>query len=119
MLTDNDWITAATKLPDSTIKTPEGGWRYSFANEMGDEYVFEIWLQPRVGLYFARMHSPRVSPRIDEEKVHVSRDGHLCLSPESGMPDLESCYARTVAFSLGWSVYLRTGEFPMHGMHDS
>jgi len=109
---------AREKLPGGARWVDDAGargWMYDVTNEFGDDYCFFVYWNTARSLYMAMMVLPEVPHVPSVHVAHLFESGCLCLSPELGLPTLEACYASTVIFSLGWSTYVRTGQFPFTG----
>lgn len=110
-----DRALAEGKLPGSTryVKV-DGvpGWLYSVSTDPGDR--FRLFLYFDGAGYQVRVVEPQVEGRFDPHACHVLPDGRLCLSEEAGrgMDSLEAAYARSVVWCSGFSVFLRSGQFP-------
>jgi hypothetical protein len=106
----------AQYLPSNTqlhVVGEVAGWGYDFQNDMGDWY--RMWAYFHVStLYRVRMVVPEVPEVVNPHVAHYFRSGDLCLTKDVGTRSLRDAYARSVAFSIGWSWWQRNKTFPFN-----
>jgi hypothetical protein len=90
------------------------GWVYAFENDLTDHYRMWAYFDPRSTLYKVKMVDPPVEENVDPHVSHYFRNGDLCLTKDIGTRTLQDAYARSVAFSIGWSVWKRYKSFPFN-----
>lgn len=108
---------ASQYLPDNTRETAWNGltgWVYDFENDLGDDYRMWAYYQPQTSLYRVKMVEPKVHGPVDPHVAHFFPDGDLCLTKDVGTRSLRHAYARSVAFSIGWSWWQRNRTFPFN-----
>jgi hypothetical protein len=102
-------------LPAATRHlTVEGvrGWLYPVLSELGDS--FQLFAFFDGSAYQVKVVEPAVEERFDPHACHLFPDGRICFGGQDGggMPSLEAAFAKSVVWSNGFSVYLRTSRFP-------
>jgi hypothetical protein len=107
---------AAARMPRATREVAvEGlrGWLYPVTSAAGDRYELFAWFDGSA--YQVRVVSPDVWGRTDLHACHLFRDARICLGTGvgGGMATLEGAYARSVVWADGFSVYRRSGRFPL------
>ncbi len=103
----------AQKLPsDAREMTVSGvtGWLYDITSEMGDRYTMFIFHDG--SLYQVMVLFPEVAGHYSPTEGHLFSNGCICLNAEHGYSTLEQAYAKSVLWATGFSIYLRTGQFP-------
>lgn len=104
-------------LPDNARETQWAGltgWVYDFENDLGDLYRMWVYFDPRSSLFRVKMVEPEVVGDVDPHVAHFFKSGDLCLTRDIGTRSLREAYARSVAFSIGWSWWRRNGTFPFN-----
>lgn len=87
------------------------GWVYEITSELGDNYTMFIFNDG--SLYQVMVLFPEVAGRYSVTEGHLYSDGRICLNEEHGYRSLEQAYAKSVLWATGFSVYTRTGNFPL------
>jgi hypothetical protein len=103
----------AQKLPSNTQEmniSGVTGWVYEIVSEIGDQYTMFIFHDG--SLYQVMVLFPEVAGRYSPVEGHLFDNGVICLNQEHGCSTLEQAYAKSVLWASGFSVYLRTGQFP-------
>lgn len=103
----------AQKLPSSAQEMNVSGvtgWVYDITSELGDTYTMFIFNDG--SLYQVMVLFPEVAGRYSPNEGHLFSNGCICLNEEHGYPTLELAYAKSVLWATGFSVYVRTGQFP-------
>lgn len=109
-----DRQTVAAKLPQNareTVCNGVTGWFYEITNELGDRYTMFIYNDGSA--YQVLVVFPEVAGRYGVHDAHLFSDGRICLQDGVGMPSLETAFAKSVLWATGFSLYLRTGTFPL------
>lgn len=104
----------AQKLPPTAQEmTVNGvtGWVYDITSEVGDAYTMFIFNDG--SLYQVMVLFPEVAGRYSPVDGHLFPNGCICLNEEHGYPTLEQAYAKSVLWATGFSIYIRTGNFPL------
>jgi hypothetical protein len=108
-----DKETVAKKFPHNT-RTAElngtVGWYYDIRSETGDSYT--LFAYHDGSLYQVAVVSPNVEGKYSPHNGHLFSNGHICFGSSDGMPTLEQAYAKSVLWANGFSIFLRTGQFP-------
>ncbi len=89
------------------------GWLCPIISEQGDRYELFVYFDG--GAYQVKVVVPEVESRADPHACHLLPNGLICFgeSASGGMPTLEAAWAKSVLWASGFSVYLRTGKFPL------
>jgi hypothetical protein len=111
--------TVADKFPtDAELVVVEGirGWLYHITCEMGTQYQFWTYYDDIDGYYKTKVLEPHIEEYWrDIHRGHIFvRTNTLCLDTryDGGAPALEKAFARTVLWATGFSVAVKTGNFP-------
>lgn len=102
----------AQKLPNAQEMHINGvtGWVYEITSEVGDSYTMFIFNDG--SLYQVMVLFPEVAGHYSPSEGHLFPNGCICLNEEHGYPTLEKAYAKSVLWATGFSIYVRTGQFP-------
>jgi hypothetical protein len=103
----------AQKLPSNAQEMHINGvtgWVYEIISEVGDTYTMFIFHDG--SLYQVMVLFPEVAGRYSPNEGHLFSNGCICLNEEHGYPTLEKAYAKSVLWATGFSIYVRTGQFP-------
>lgn len=102
----------AQKLPNAQEMQINGvtGWVYEITSEVGDTYTMFIFNDG--SLYQVMVLFPEVAGQYSPSDGHLFPNGCICLNEEHGYPTLEKAYAKSVLWATGFSIYVRTGQFP-------
>lgn len=111
-----DQAVVEASLPASTravVADGVSGWLYPVRSELGDGYQLFAYFDG--GAYQVKVVAPLVEDRYAPHECHLFRDGRVCLGEHAGggVPSLEEAYARSVVWCNGFSVYVRSGRFPL------
>ncbi|MEX6777919.1 hypothetical protein [Limnospira fusiformis] len=87
------------------------GWVYDITSELGDHYTMFIFNDG--SLYQVMVLFPEVAGRYSVTEGHLFPNGCICLNEEHGYRSLEQAYAKSVLWATGFSIYARTGNFPL------
>ena len=107
----------ARYLPENALLLSFGGvagWAYDFQNDLLDWYRMWAFFDTRTSLYRVKMVEPAVPDEVNPHVAHYFRNGDLCLTRDVGTRSLRDAYARSVAFSIGWSWWQRNRTFPFN-----
>lgn len=108
-----DRLVVAQKLPSNAQEMNVNGvtgWVYDIVCEIGDQYTMFIYHDG--SLYQVMVLFPEVAGHYSPVNGHLFSDGKICLNQEHGCRTLEQAYAKSVLWANGFSIYLRTGNFP-------
>ena len=106
-------LVAAEKLPSNTEYLEvegTGGWLYSVTNEFSERY--EFFLYHDGSLYQVKVVYPEVEGKYSPHNGHLFGDGRICFGAEGGLRNMEHAYAKSILWATGFSVFLKTGQFP-------
>lgn len=101
------------KFPANTQELRQNGvtgWLYQITSELGDHYT--LFAYNDGSQYQVLVVFPEVAGNYDVHDAHLFSDGRICLQDGGGMPTLESAYAKSVLWATGFSIFVRTGQFP-------
>lgn len=90
------------------------GWAYDFQNDLDDSYRMWAYYHSKTSLYRVKMVEPVVDGPVNPHLAHFFEGGDLCLTKDVGARSLRDAYARSVAFSIGWSWWQRNKTFPFN-----
>jgi hypothetical protein len=102
----HDAAVVAKKLPSNAeFARVQGtpGWFYGVESEFGDHYEFFVYFNG--SSYQVKVVEPEVEGRFSPHDGHLYEDGRICFGQASGMPTLESAYAKSVLWANGFSAY--------------
>lgn len=111
-----------TKLPRNTVevRSPDYGpdktaWIYKVTTSFGTRFSFFAVFDGTA--YQVRVIEPEIEAEIRNPHTgHIFADGRICFGngPNSGMPSLESAFAKSVLWAEGISVVRAGGTFPFN-----
>jgi len=110
-----DRQTVAQKMPANTQEMSVSGttgWIYHITTELGDPYTLFAFHDGSA--YQVMVVFPEVAGRYGAHDAHLFGNGCICFGDalQGGLPTLEQAYAKSVLWANGFSVFLRTGQFP-------
>ena len=107
------------KLPANTkeVKPSDGmtGWIYRFQCELGKDFTMMVFFDG--AFYQVQVLEPKLERKWHNPHTgHIFSSGLICLGADydSGMPTLESAYAKSTLWATGISIALKTGKFPFN-----
>lgn len=110
---DKDRQIAAQYLPANTRQMQFNGvtgWLYQIQCELGNQYQMFAYYDGE--LYQVMVVFPNVAGRYNQHDAHLYNDGRICFRSQGGLPTLKKAFAKSALWATGFSVFLKTGQFP-------
>lgn len=86
------------------------GWSYQIECELGQQYSMFVYYDGE--LYQVIVLFPEVAGEYNPHDTHLYEGGQICFGPGNGLPTLQQAYAKSVLWANGFSIFLRTRQFP-------
>lgn len=86
------------------------GWSYQIESELGEKYRMFAYNDGE--LYQVIVLFPEVAGQYNQHNAHLYNDGRICFGLEGGLPTLQQAFAKSVLWANGFSIFLKTGQFP-------
>jgi hypothetical protein len=89
------------------------GWYYTFQDEFNQKYEMFAYFDGTA--YQVKVVFPAVEGKYKSiHDCHLFRDGRICfgLQYAGGLTSLENAFAKSVLWANGFTIYVRTGQYP-------